>query len=100
MEEEKENTEEAKPEEEKIGEEVGVITHYFNKIGVGVVKIEKGSLKVGDKIRIKGATTDFEQTVESMQKEHESIEEAKEGESVGLKVKEHVREHDRVYKVE
>jgi len=56
-------------------------------------------LKAGDKIRIKGATTDFEQKVESMQIEHEKVNEAKAGKSIGLKVKDHVREHDKVYKL-
>lgn len=85
--------------EEKLGEEIGRITHYFTKIGVGVIKITKGSLKTGDKIMIKGSTSDFKQKVASMQIEHEKVEEAKAGQSIGLKVKEHVREHDAVYKI-
>jgi len=94
-----ENIEEKKEaKEEKLGEEIGKITHYFTKIDVGVIEISKGSLKVGDKIKIKGATTDFEQKIDSMQIEHEKVEEAKAGQSIGLKVKEHVREHDTVYK--
>lgn len=79
---------------------IGEITHYFKKIGVGVVKLTGGSLKVGDNIKIKGATTDFEQVVESMQVEHESVTEAKKGQEVGMKVKERVREGDLVYKLE
>jgi len=86
-------------EAQTLGEEIGRISHYFTKIGVGVVEITKGSLKVGDKIRIKGATTDFEQEIDSMQIEREEIEEAEAGQSIGLKVKDHVREHDVVYKV-
>ena len=86
-------------EAESLGKEVGKITHYFSKIGVGVIKITSGSLKVGDKIRIKGATTDFEQEIDSMQIEHEQVEEAEAGQSIGLRTKEHVREHDVVYKV-
>ena len=66
---------------------------------MGVIEISKGSLKVGDKIRIKGATSDFKQKVASMQIEHEKVEEAKAGQSIGLKVKEHVREQDKVYKI-
>lgn len=79
---------------------VGKITHYFTNIGVAVVEIANGVLKKGDKIRIKGNSVDFEQTVESMQVEHESVDKAKKGESVGLKVDEFVREGDEVYKVE
>jgi putative protease len=91
--------EEQKSEEKALGQEVGKITHYYTHIGVGVVKLSD-TLKAGDKIRIKGATTDFEQTVDSMQIEKDKIEEAKKGQSIGLKVKDHVRQHDVVYKVE
>ena len=88
---------EEKPEEQALGEEIGKITHYYTKIGVAVIELSD-TLKVGDTIRIKGATTDFEQTVDSMQIEHEEIEEAEAGQSIGLKVKDHVRQHDVVYK--
>lgn len=92
--------EEAKEEvkEESLGEEIGKVTHYFTKIGVAVIELS-GDLKVGDEIHIKGATSDFKQKVDSMQIEHENIEEAKAGQSIGLKVKEHAREGDTVYKV-
>lgn len=79
---------------------VGKITHYFTNIGVAVVEIAGGVLKKSDKIHIKGGNTDFEQTVESMQVEHENVDKAKKGEGVGLKVNEYVREGDEVYKVE
>ena len=84
--------------EDISGKEVGKITHYFTHIGVAVIELS-GDLKMGDKIRIKGATSDFEQNVDSMQIEHEKIKEAKAGQSIGLKVKEHVREQDIVYRV-
>ena len=81
------------------GRKVGKITHYFNKIGVAVVELAD-TLKEGDKIRIKGSSTDFEQTVESMQIEHEQVKEAAAGQSIGLKVKDVVREGDEVFVVE
>lgn len=81
--------------EEKL---IGKVTHYFTKISVGVIELED-TVKVGDTIHIKGATTDFTQQIESMQIEHESINEAKAGQSIGLKVNESVRENDKVYKV-
>ena len=81
--------------EEKIGE----ITHYFGKINVAAVNITAGELKVGDTIHIKGHTTDFEQQVESMQVEHDSVEVAKPGDDIGMKVKESARDGDVVYKV-
>jgi hypothetical protein len=58
-------------------EEIGHITHFFPKIGVAVVEITAGSLKVGETIRIKGHTSDFTQTVESLQQEHLSVPEIK-----------------------
>ena len=79
-------------------EEIGKVTHYFTKIGVAVIEVT-GNLKVGDTIHIKGATSDFTQKVDSMQVEHKNVDEAKAGDSVGLKVAEHAREGDTVYKV-
>lgn len=81
-------------EEELVGE----VFTYFSKVGVAGVKLES-TLKVGDKIRIKGHTTNFEQVVESMQIEHNSVEEAGKGESVGIKVIDRVRPHDKVFKI-
>ena len=78
---------------------IGVISHYFGHVGVGIIKIEAEGLKVGDTLRFKGHTSDFQQTVESMQLEHKDIQEGKVGDQVGVKVNEHVREHDEVFKV-
>jgi translation elongation factor EF-1alpha len=79
--------------------EIGKISHYYSKINVGVIELS-GTLKVGDTIRIKGATSDFTQKVDSMQIEHEQVKEAGSGQSIGLKVKEPVRQHDQVFVVE
>lgn len=84
--------------EEKL-EEIGKITGFFAKVGAAIIDITNGSLKVGETVRIKGHTTDFEQVVESMQIEHQPIQEATKGQTVGLKVKDKVRRHDLVYKV-
>jgi putative protease len=78
--------------EKKLGE----ITHYFDHISVGIIKAS-GPIKVGDKVHIKGHTTDFEQEIKEMQLDHKAIEEAKKGQEVGIKVKEHVREGDELY---
>jgi len=78
--------------------EVGRVTHFYPKISVAIVEL-KASLSIGDKILIKGATTNFEQTVESMQIEHKNIERAEAGQIIGLKVKERVRENDKVYRI-
>jgi translation elongation factor EF-1alpha len=80
-------------------EEIGKVSGYFRKIGVAAIDITQGTLSVGDTIRINGHTTDFAQVVESMQIEHESVQTAKAGDSIGIKVKDHVRDHDQVYKV-
>ena len=77
--------------------EVGRITHFFSKIGVAVIEL-KGSLSVGDRILVKGPNTDFEQTVDSMQIEHENIQKADAGQSIGLKLVQRARETDVVYK--
>lgn len=80
-----------------MDEKVGRVSHYYSKIGVSIIDLE-GALKVGDNISIKGAKTDFTQTVTSMQIEHQNIDEAKAGDSIGLKVDDVVREGDAVYK--
>lgn len=77
---------------------IGRVTHYFSKLGVAVVELDE-ALEVGDQIHVKGHTSDFTQTIDSMQIEHESVEAAQPGQSIGLKVADHVREHDVVYKV-
>lgn len=84
--------------EKSKGKEVGKVEHYYGNLGVAVVELSK-TLKVGDKIRIKGHTTDFEQKIDSMQIEHDKVETAKKGQSIGLKVKDHVRQHDKIFKL-
>lgn len=87
--------EEKKAEEKKL---IGKITHYFTNIGVAVIELED-TLKVGDEISVEGATTNFTQKIDSMQIEHKNVEEAKKGDSIGLKVTDRVREGDQVFKV-
>jgi hypothetical protein len=77
--------------------EVGRITHFFSKISVAVVELT-APLVVGDRILVKGPSTDFEQVIESMQIEHQNIPRAEAGQSIGLKMASHVREKDKVYK--
>lgn len=82
-------------EKQKIGE----VFTYFAKASVAGVKLTDGFLSVGDRILLLGHTTNFEQTVDSMQIEHDSVQKADAGQSIGIKVKERVRPHDLVYKV-
>jgi putative protease len=76
---------------------IGKITHYFGNIGVAVIEL-KDTLKEGEEIRIVGGETDFTQTADSMEIDREKVEKAKKGESVGMKVKQKVREGYQVYK--
>lgn len=77
---------------------VGKITHYFDKIGVGVVELS-APLKVGDKISIEGHDKVVEQTIDSMQIDQQPVPKAKKGEAIGLKVAEPVKNNDKVFKV-
>ena len=79
--------------------ELGKVSHYFGKIGVAGIEITQDTLAVGDTIHIKGHTSDFTQKVDSMQIDGRPVEEATAGESVGIEVSEHAREHDTVYKL-
>ncbi len=78
---------------------VGEIIHFYDKISVAVVKV-LSPIKVGDRIKITGHDKEFEQAIDSMQIEHESIEKAKKGDDVGMKVDQAVKQGDEVYKVE
>jgi len=78
---------------------IGKIEHYYSKIGVAIVQLED-DLSVGDEISIEGPNTNFTQTVESMQVEHENVDTAKAGDAIGLKVVDKVHEKDQVYKAE
>ncbi len=78
---------------------VGTVTHYYSHLSVAVVQMESGSLRVGDTIHVIGHTSDFRQRVESMQIEHQPVFEVRAGQEFGLRVTEHAREQDAVYKV-
>lgn len=77
---------------------IGTITHYFPKPQVGVLKLQV-DLKLGDTLHLRGATTDFEQKIESMQVEHAAVETAAAGTEVAVKLNERVRAGDEAYRV-
>ena len=79
-------------------EEIGKITHYYDKAGVVIIELS-GKLSVGDTVKIKKGDHEFTQKIDSMQVEHESIETAKKGDVIGLKVKEKIKEGAVVYRV-
>ena len=80
-------------------EEVGVIVKFFAKPSVAAIQVTRGTIKVGDVLKYSGHTTDFTETVTSMQVDNAPVEEVETGAMVGIQVKERVRENDKVYKV-
>ncbi len=78
--------------------EIGKITHYYGHLSVAIIELTD-LLKVGETVHIKGHSEDFTQTVDSMQIEHQSVSEAKAGDSIGIKVNQKVHPQDKVYKV-
>ena len=92
-------TKAAKTPKKKAPKPIGEVTHFYNKIGVAIVKFNK-AVPAGIKLAFKGATTDFEETVGSIQYDHKPIDSAPKGKQVGIKVKKSVREGDSVYLVE
>jgi hypothetical protein len=79
---------------------IGVVTHYYGHLSVMAMQLEPGTtLRVGDVIHIRGHTTDFIQKVESLEVDHAPVTEVRSNDDFGLKVVEHAREHDIVYKV-
>lgn len=88
------------PPETVPGERIGIVTHYFSHLAVAVFRLDPGAtLRVGDRIHIKGHTTDFGQRVDSLQVEHRAVMEVEPAADFGIKVIDHAREHDIVYKV-
>ncbi len=76
-----------------------LVTHYYDKIGVAVFQV-LAPIKIGDKIKVKSEDAEFEQTVTSMQVEHQNIEKAKKGDNIGIKVDQPVKEGDEVFRVD
>jgi translation elongation factor EF-1alpha len=80
------------------GELLGKVTHYYDKIHVAVIRLDR-KLQVGESVHILGRNTDFEQTVASMQVEHQPIKEAAPGAEVAVKVDQPVRSGDSIYRL-
>lgn len=77
---------------------VGKVTHYYNKLGVAAIEVDDGEITPGDHLHIVGHTTDADVVAETLELNHIPIREAHEGQNIGVKVNERVREHDEVYK--
>ena len=80
-------------------QEVAVIVKFFAKPSVAALEVTNGSIQKGDLLRYKGHTTDFTEQVSSMEVDNQAVDEAKVGDLIGIKVKDRVRENDKVYKV-
>lgn len=78
---------------------IGVVTHYYSHLSVAAIQLERGTLRVGDVIHICGHTTDFRQKVEFLEVDHTPTTEVGPKDDFGLKVVDHTREHDVVFKV-
>ena len=78
--------------------QIGTVDHFFGNISVGMIKLTD-ALKVGDRIHIKGNTSDFMQDISSMQIDRVSAQEAKAGDLISVKVEQKVRKDDAVYKI-
>lgn len=80
-------------------EQVGTVVKFFSKPGVAAIEVAGGGIKRGDTLRFKGHTTDFTDVAVSIELDNQPIDQAKAGDLIGIKVKEKVRESDKVYKV-
>jgi len=81
-----------------VEKEIGKVSSYFSNVEVAAIKLSK-KLEVGDKVHIKGHTTDFEQGIKSIQIERKDVKKAKKGDHIGIKVSEKVRPNDKVFLV-
>ena len=75
---------------------VGEVTHFYGNLGVAIVKFNQ-DMSAGVNLEFQGATTDFSQNLESMQFDHKPVMQAPKGKEIGIKVKNKVREGDKVY---
>jgi putative protease len=78
---------------------IGQITHYFGKVQVAAIELTDGELAIGDTIHVKGHTSDFTQTIDSMQIDRVDVPKAEKGQAVGIRVAEQARVGDEVFKV-
>ncbi len=87
----------SKPRVVAAGKPIGEVTHYYDKIGVAVIKLS-APLAVGEAIKISGHGKEFAQSVDSMQIEHQAVQKADKGQELGLKLKKEVKEGDKIFR--
>ena len=78
---------------------VGSVTHYFPRVEVAVVELTDDELRIGDSIRVLGTTSNFTQTIESMEIDHSSVELVRSGDQVAIRVIERARVGDLVFRI-
>ena len=76
---------------------LGKVTHYYDKLGVAIVDVQKQPMKVGDTVKITGHDKEFTQEITSLQVEHDQVSAAQPGETVGLKVDQPVKPGDKLF---
>ena len=76
---------------------IGKVVHYYDKLGVAIIDLDKGGLKVGDELKFKHGDDEFTQKVESLQIEHESVDSVRKGDSFGVKVDKPTKPGTQVY---
>jgi putative protease len=76
---------------------IGLVTHYFGHLSVAAVRLT-APLAVGDRVHIRGHTTDLVQVVASLEVDHAGVDRAKPGDDVAMKVEDHVRENDLIFR--
>lgn len=78
---------------------IGKVVHFYDKLGVAIIDLDKGGLKVGDEVKFKRGDVEFSQKIESLQVEHESMDKVKKGDSFGVKVDKPTKPGTEVYLV-
>lgn len=78
---------------------VGKVVHFYDKLGVAIIDLDKGGLKVGDEVKFKRGDEEFSQKIESLQVEHESVDSVKKGDSFGVKVSQPTKPGTEVFRV-
>jgi len=80
-------------------ERIGSVIKFFDKTSVAAIKLDYGDIALGDTIRIKGPATDFTQKVEDLEFDHQPVQKATRGQFTGIKLSQHAKPFDLVYKV-
>lgn len=82
-----------------MAKSIGKVVHFYDKLGVSIIDLSSGGLKVGDEIKFKRGEEEFNQKIESLQVEHESVDSVKKGDSFGVKVDKPTKPGTEVYLV-